>query len=149
MFYSKMTGGFYDPSIHGENIPLDAVEISGEYHVFLLDGQSSGQRIIGDDTGMPILADQLPTTAEEVREAAKRVRAKSVSAIVVTTQSGKSFDGDEVSQGRMARAVVGMDDDDSIEWVLSDNTVTSVSKSELREALRLAGAAQSAMWVIE
>jgi hypothetical protein len=71
----------------------------------------------------------------------------------VTTQSGNTFDGDETSQGRMARAVVALDGlpqdpAPTVNWVLADNTVIQASKYELREALMLAGAAQAAIWVI-
>lgn len=90
----------------------------------------------------------VPVTAEAVRALAKSARAEAVSSIVVTTQAGNTFDGDEASQGRMSRAIIGMDDADTMPWVLADNTVISVDKVELREALRLSGAAQSALWVI-
>lgn len=46
-----------------------------------------------------------PPTAEEIREQAKTERAAAVSAITVTTLAGNTFDGDEISQGRMARAI--------------------------------------------
>lgn len=64
MFYSKSTGGFYTPAIHTD-IPSDAVEISQEYYVELLDGQSSGKIIVGNDEGYPVLVDRPgPTPAE-------------------------------------------------------------------------------------
>lgn len=83
-----------------------------------------------------------------MREEAKRQRAAAVAAITVMTISGHTFDGDEDSQGRMARAIIGMEDAEVLPWVLADNTVVEVGKTELREALRLCGAAQSALWVI-
>ena len=55
MFYSKTTGGFYDRAIHGDNIPADAVEITKEQYSTLLDGQSSGKRIVADGDGFPVL----------------------------------------------------------------------------------------------
>ncbi|KAF2393080.1 MULTISPECIES: tail fiber assembly protein [Pseudomonas] len=64
MFYSKSTSGFYDPSIH-TTMPSDVVEISREYWIELLDGQSSGKMIVGNDEGYPILVDRPgPTPAE-------------------------------------------------------------------------------------
>lgn len=54
--YSATTGGFYDREIHGDNIPADAVEITAEEHVTLLNGQSSGKRIVADENGFPVLA---------------------------------------------------------------------------------------------
>ncbi len=78
---------------------------------------------------------------------AKQVRQQEVEDIVVTTTSGKSFDGDEVSQARMSRAINALDPLETTMWILADNTVDlAVSREELREALRLAGAAQTAVW---
>lgn len=79
--------------------------------------------------------------------AAKLSRHGLVAAITVTTQSGKVFDGNEDAQNRMSRAITAMDDGDELPWVLSDNTVALVGKAEMREALRLAGAAMAAIWV--
>ncbi|WP_255576263.1 hypothetical protein [Comamonas sp. Y33R10-2] len=54
MFYSKITGGFYDPVIHGHDIPADAVEISDAEHASLQTLQSLGHRIQADPDGYPI-----------------------------------------------------------------------------------------------
>ena len=78
---------------------------------------------------------------------AKAARYDLVKAIVVTTQSGKQFDGDEDSQSRMARAIASLDDGETITWVLADNAVVLIGRGELREALRLAGAEMSRIWV--
>ena len=43
--------------IHGNNMPSDVVEITKEQHTYLLDGQSEGKEISGDDDGNPILVD--------------------------------------------------------------------------------------------
>jgi hypothetical protein len=60
MFYSAQTRGFYDPAIHGDNIPADAVEITAEQHAALLEGQSQGKVIAADANGHPILQDPPP-----------------------------------------------------------------------------------------
>ncbi len=70
MFYSKTTGGFYDPKIHGDGIPADAVEITTEEHAALLAGQSQGKRIVADAGGRPVLADPPALTLAEVRGSA-------------------------------------------------------------------------------
>jgi hypothetical protein len=90
------------------------------------------------------------SAAEEARAQAKAAREAAVAAIKVTTQSGKEFDGDEVSQGRMARAIIGLQaaNAPSITWVLADNTPATVTLAELTEALVLAGQAQAAIWVV-
>lgn len=90
--------------------------------------------------------------AEEkaARAAFKRQREEAVAAIKVTTAAGNMFDGDEVSQGRMARAILGLqhaDEEASVTWVLADNSVISATLPELAEALQLAGLAQAALWV--
>lgn len=78
---------------------------------------------------------------------AKQRRAEEVTQIVVTTSNGMTFDGHEDAQNRMARAITGMEDTDEILWVLADNTPARVSKAELKEALRLAGQAQTELWI--
>lgn len=77
----------------------------------------------------------------------KASRAQAVSEITVTVDS-MVFDGDEISQGRMARAVVASDSDAEITvWVLANNTPANVTASQLKQALKLAGLAQTALWV--
>ncbi|WP_122208060.1 phage tail assembly chaperone [Pseudomonas viridiflava] len=58
IFYSATTGGFYDSS-ENTYVPADALEISSERHAALLDGPTSGRRIIAGENGLPILADPL------------------------------------------------------------------------------------------
>lgn len=77
----------------------------------------------------------------------KASRDAQVAAIIVTTASGKVFDGNEPSQDRMTRAVAGGDPAETTLWRMADNTVATVTREELREALRLAGQAQTAIWM--
>lgn len=88
--------------------------------------------------------------ASAARIKAKQARAAAVDAITVTTSKGHTFDGDETSQTRMARAIVAMQAAGvpSVTWVLADNTVIDATVAELAEALALAGAAQAALWVL-
>ena len=79
--------------------------------------------------------------------AAKAARQLEVDAITVTTAAGNTFDGDERSQDRMATTLAAMDEGDTGPWVLADNTVITVTRSELREALRLARSAMAAIWI--
>lgn len=87
---------------------------------------------------------------EKRRDEAKAARAAAVDAIQVTTQAGNTFDGDEVSQGRMARAIIALQatSTPSVTWVLADNTSIQATAAELTEALALAGAVQAALWVL-
>lgn len=93
----------------------------------------------------------LANLPQRLRENAKVARALAVAAITVTTMSGKVFDGDETSQNRMARAILALEGTGTPDtlWVLANNEPTQVTSIELTEALALAGAAQSAIWVIE
>ena len=59
----------------------------------------------------------------------------SIRNIVVTTSSGKSFDGDEDSQNRIIRALNRTDA--TIKWKLANNTISDVTIYELQEALDL------------
>ena len=82
-------------------------------------------------------------------EQKKATRTEAVARIRVTTASGKVFDGDETSQTRMARAVVALQAAGQAEtvWVLADNAPATVTLDELAEALALAGAEQTRLWV--
>lgn len=88
--------------------------------------------------------------ADAIRVADKLNRELLVKEIIVTTASGKQFNGDEESQNRMARAILGLQAAgvSEITWVLADNTPAVVTAAELGEALALSGAAQAAVWVI-
>lgn len=76
---------------------------------------------------------------------AKEERAEYVSKIVVEVD-GMKFDGDETSQDRMARSIVALNDGETVQWVLADNTIAQVTKEQLRQALRMSGEAQTAIW---
>lgn len=68
-FYSASTGSFYDSDIHGENIPFDAVKITQQEHMDLLNGQSAGKRIVPDGEWKPSLLDPPPPTPAEIQVA--------------------------------------------------------------------------------
>ena len=89
--------------------------------------------------------------AEELAQA-KAERADAVSKITVTVD-GMVFDGDEVSQERMARTITaavatGEDMSATTTWVLANNTVAQVSMQQLAQALRAAGEAQTELWTV-
>lgn len=84
--------------------------------------------------------------AKELAEA-KRLRAAQVAAITVTVD-GMVFDGDEAAQSRMTRAlmtaeITGLN---STQWVLADNTVATVTKSQMQQALSKAMLAMAEIW---
>lgn len=87
--------------------------------------------------------------AQPSRDQLKAARDAAVAAITVSV-NGMMFDGDEISQGRMVRAlnVAETTGQESCTWVLHDNTPATVTKEELAQALALAMQAQAAIWVI-
>ena len=95
-------------------------------------------------------ADEMADRAIVAREAAKAARAINVANIKVTTAAGNTFDGDEVAQARMDRAVRLLEAGfaPTVNWVLADNTVIQADAAELTEALALAGAEQARLWVL-
>lgn len=46
----------------------------------------------------------------------------------------------------MARSIVALNDGETVQWVLADNTIAQVTKEQLRQALRMSGEAQTAIW---
>jgi hypothetical protein len=67
MYFANSTRGFYASDIHGDAIPADAVEISDDQYVALLDAQAQGKEIIGDVNGAPMATD--PSTLLTVGQA--------------------------------------------------------------------------------
>lgn len=100
---------------------------------------------------VPLSESEVAAVSARMREQRKAERQAAVAAITVTTDSGLTFDGDEESQTRMARAVVAMSKvpGSTMNWVLADNSVAEVTEEDLTEALILAGTAQTELWVIE
>ena len=78
---------------------------------------------------------------------AKRERAAKVAAIKVEVD-GMTFDGDESAQSRMARAITAAETAglESTVWVLADNTVATVTKAQLQQALSKAMLAMAELW---
>ena len=80
----------------------------------------------------------------------KRAKTDAVAAIVVVVND-KVFDGDEVSQGRMLRAIqiAAVTGESSTQWKLADNSIVEVTLAELKEALTRAGKEMSKIWLGE
>ena len=60
--------------------------------------------------------------------------------------NGVIYQGDELSQTRMARAISAMDDNETIEWVAKDNSIQILSKADLSAILKEAGIKQTQIW---
>lgn len=78
MFYSQSTGGFYLPQLHGDSIPLDAIEISEEQHAQLLADQSAGKEITAGEDGAPLAV--VPTPPQPTQEQMVKIMADAVQA---------------------------------------------------------------------
>lgn len=134
--YTTSTTPDYDPLTHAvrEVAPVDGVQ---QWEVYAL----APAQVEANQQAALLAA----------RETAKAQRQEAVGAIRVTTAAGNTFDGDETSQTRMARAIIALQATggaQSVTWVLADNSVIDATAAELTEALALAGAAQAAVWVI-
>ncbi|MBQ4850990.1 DUF4376 domain-containing protein [Pseudoalteromonas sp. MMG012] len=81
---------------------------------------------------------------QRARFKASRARKMAQQTVIV---EGMEFDADELSQQRMSRALLLMEDAQTTRWVLANNDVVQVSKKHLFEACKLAGEQQSALWV--
>ena len=99
-----------------------------------------------DWDGVVTVSEKSRQKLEQDYAAWKQERAALVGAI--TVQVGDHlYQGDELSQSRMARFVAAStSDSDEVEWTMSDNTVANVTVSNLREALRLAVVRQTEIW---
>lgn len=95
--------------------------------------------------------DLLEREAEEERRKLRDVRDKKLLNLVVTIKSGKEFDADEISQARMLMALraAEISKEKTIKWKLANNSIVEISKTELREAIALAVAKTSELFIGE
>ncbi len=132
--------------INEHGVVINYAEVGG-FHGTFLDPLDS---VIGSTWNGEAFQAPAPIvkTPEEIRAEFKVERAARVAAIVVTVDS-MNFDGDEISQSRMARAIVALEAAAKADttWVLSDNTVVVVTVDQLKQALIKAGQAQTDCWV--
>ena len=110
-----------------------------------------GEDLLEDEGTEPVLE---PIDESEEAELARlrAERAEAVSKITVEVD-GMVFDGDEISQNRIARTITaattaGYGPEDTTTWVLHDNTVATVTIKQLSQALLAAGLKQTELWVI-
>lgn len=145
MKYASSTGGFYDPAIHGDSIPVDAVEITSAEHAALLQGQSEGKRITADAEGKPVLTDPAKATSDEMWMAIKteRDRRQMESGVQV---DGHWFLGTDRATGEynsLINASKGMPNDTVLRagWRTMDGSQVDMTPS-LASQILIAGIAQ-------
>lgn len=93
-YFAASTNGFYSPEINGTDIPKDAVEITEEKWVALLNGQSEGKLISADKAGNPILVDFPAPTKEEIITMAGSQKARMIAE--ATVQIGPLQDAEDL-----------------------------------------------------
>jgi hypothetical protein len=103
------------------------------------------------DWSQQVTAAMHDTMAEQAaRDIEKRERQEATNAILVTTSQGNVFQGNEVSQSRMSHVLAAYAEelpDSTVDWILADNSVATVTLAELDEALRLSVDSQNAIWM--
>lgn len=114
--------------------------------------------VIGDEAGclVNVAEDETYREVEELRshslhnESAylKSLKLQRVNEIKVTVND-KVFDGNEISQERIARTItmaniMGLTQTD---WKLADNTIATVTLEELKQALTLSVLAMNEIWL--
>lgn len=60
----------------------------------------------------------------------------SVDVTATVTIDNIVLSADTASQNRMARAIIVMDDEETIQWLSNDGTIVTLSKSQLKQALK-------------
>ena len=99
--------------------------------------------------GTPDVSKIAELEATQAREAFKAQRQEAVDNLEVTYE-GTIYQGDEVSQGRMSRAILALPDDTTTTlWIAKDNTPMQLTKVDLSSILRLSGEAQTALWTAQ
>ena len=88
-----------------------------------------------------------PKTVEQLAEEAKQAKQLVLDSIVVTTASGKVFDGRDKDQVRMLSAIqastlLGLT---TATWKLADDSIVEITLDELKEAQALAIQAMGAI----
>lgn len=68
-YFSASTNGFYRDDLHtSDKMPADAVEITEVEFATLIDGQATGEQVIGADDNFPALLNSPSLSPEELAE---------------------------------------------------------------------------------
>lgn len=67
--------------------------------------------------------------------------------VVGKNQIDVELDANELSQDRLNRAKMSLEENEEIIWKMTNNEFTSLNMSMINNALKMAGAKQSALWV--
>lgn len=104
--------------------------------VFAYEDDGSQDHLIGEKTKMT----KAEVDAHIIQKPYIPSKKALLDLIVVTTESGKVFDGNETARNDMLSALAAGEllGETQTNWKLADNTVAVVTRDELREALALA-----------
>lgn len=72
IYYSPSRAGFFHADVHGDAMPEDVVEISGEAHAQLLEEQAAGKLIVAGPDGLPVAVDRPPLSFEQQASALRQ-----------------------------------------------------------------------------
>lgn len=140
--FSMAAKGFFDPVIHGENVPEDAIEISETDYQSLMVAQSEGMAI--DWSGLEPVAVERPT----IPKPARLIRDEALEALVHDFGDGRVIQVRPQDEPNFERAyrVFALTQAPTIDWVMADNVKHPVTEAELREAHDAGIVAGAAIW---
>lgn len=129
MLYSAITGGFYDRTIHGDNVPSDVIEITKEKYNELIEGQASGFLIVPDQNGIPVLQNAQIETAVQVWERIKLERDRRIQDGGVKVGT-KWFHTDTFSRTQqIGLNIMGANIPSGIKWKTMDGSFVDMSQT--------------------
>lgn len=88
-----------------------------------------------------------PSKVAEIDKRIKKESRQSKIDQLTVSVNGYEFEADEVSQGRIAIKILTMQDGETTEWKLANNSVATVSKRQLLDVLKLASERKSQIWL--
>lgn len=142
MHYSKSTGGFYEPSIHGSKIPVDSVEIYPADHANLLAAQSIGKVISANSKGYPVAIDPTKpkrTKGSLIYEVAARRWEVETGGVVV---GGIPIKTDRESQAQLFSAYTSLQFGmiDNTPWKAANGSFSLVTLAEIEPVAKAVAA---------
>jgi hypothetical protein len=99
------------------------------------------------DWGQEITRQHQAASAEQEQRLADKVRRQALVDAIVVQIGDLFFQGDELSQGRMLRRAETMAVDETVAWVLADNSVALVTAAQLQTAARAAVDEMGRIWI--
>lgn len=102
IFYSFVTGGFYNTSLFAYDLPDDAVELSLEQYTALMDALAQGMVIIADAKGMPQAVRSLGPSAECLMDRAKK-EIRAIREPMLSAVTGIGWEASEAGDAALAQ----------------------------------------------